>query len=226
MTGLGLLLAPLALFMLVSSITPGPNNLMLLSSGVRFGFSRTVPHLLGITAGMLLLIAVCAAGVGALLQASPRAGNVLTLACCGYLLWLALNLLRAADAPAAEAATDGARPMRIWEAVLFQFVNPKAWAIAVAACAISARLPLPAAARLSLLEAITLVVNLPCVSVWALFGRSLRHFLQAARLRQVFNVAMAGLVVATALWMAAPLWSGLSQEPADPVHDPVLLLGR
>jgi threonine/homoserine/homoserine lactone efflux protein len=225
MTSLALLLAPLTLFMFVSSITPGPNNLMLLASGLRFGFARTVPHLLGITGGMLALLAVAGAGVGALLQASPGAGNVLTLLCCAYLLWLALGLLRAADAPADETAAR-LRPLRAWEAVLFQFVNPKAWAIAVAACAISARLPLPLEARITLLAAVTVTVNLPCVSVWALFGRSLRRYLHIARMRQVFNLAMAALVVATALWMAAPMWSGSPLEPADPAHDPVLLLGR
>jgi threonine/homoserine/homoserine lactone efflux protein len=226
MTSLGLLLAPLALFMFVSSITPGPNNLMLLASGVRFGFARTVPHLLGITAGMLLLLAVSSAGVGALMQASPYAGKVLTLLCCAYLLWLAVGLLRAAEATAESEAAGRARPMHAWEAVLFQFVNPKGWAIAVAACTISTGLPLSPVTRMTLLLAVTVVVNLPCVSVWALFGGSLRRHLLQQRVRQVFNVAMAALVLATAVWMAAPLLHHADAGEGDPQADPALALGR
>ena len=128
MESLSLLLAPLAIFMFVSSITPGPNNLMLLSSGIRFGFNRTVPHMLGITGGMVLLLLVAYAGVGALLLASPGLDKLLTVACCAYLLWLATALLKN-DEPARGAAdaapgTTQARPMRMHEAALFQFVNP------------------------------------------------------------------------------------------------------
>src|SRR5581483_907049 len=150
MQSLGLLLAPLAMFMFVSSITPGPNNLMLLGSGIRFGFSRTIPHMLGITAGMVLLLLVSWAGVGALLLAAPGVGRLLGLLCCAYLFWLALVLLRDA-APADGASGAAARPMRFHEAVLFQFVNPKAWAMAVAACAIAEKFPLGVPARLGLM---------------------------------------------------------------------------
>jgi threonine/homoserine/homoserine lactone efflux protein len=208
MESLSLLLAPLALFMFVSSITPGPNNLMLLSSGLRFGFGRTLPHMFGITAGMVLLLALAYAGVGALLQASPGVEKLLVLGCCVYLLWLAQGLLNdAAPAPdAAKARTDAARPLHAYEAALFQFVNPKAWAMAVTACTIAAQLPLPASARLALMLLISAAVNLPCISVWALFGKGLRRQLQAPGMRAAFNRGMAALVVATALWMALPMF--------------------
>lgn len=228
MQSLGLLLAPLALFMFVSSITPGPNNLMLLSSGIRFGFGRTVPHLLGITAGMVLLLLVAYAGVGALLLAAPQVNGVLTLLCCGYLLWLAMALLREAGpaASGAEPASAG-RPLRLHEAVLFQFVNPKAWAMAVAASAIAGKLPLGLPARLGLMLLISAAVNLPCVSLWALFGQGMRRALEAPGPRRAFNLAMAALVVLTALWMLLPLLG----RPAAPVsleaaREPAYLLGR
>jgi threonine/homoserine/homoserine lactone efflux protein len=227
MENLALLLAPLALFMFVSSITPGPNNLMLLGSGIRFGFGRTVPHLLGITAGMVLLLLVSWAGVGALLLAAPGAGSMLSLLCCGYLFWLALGLLReAAPAPPGEAQPRG-RPMRLYEAVLFQFVNPKAWAMAVAACAIAGKFPLPLGARLGLMLALSAAINLPCVAMWALFGRGLRQRLEAPGARQAFNLAMSALVVATALWMLAPLFGqAVDIAAVDPAREPAYLLGR
>jgi len=226
MQSLGLLLAPLALFMFVSSITPGPNNLMLLGSGIRFGFNRTIPHMLGITSGMVLLLLVSWAGVGALLLAAPGVGRLLGLLCCAYLFWLALGLLRDVG-PAAGEPSAAARPMRFHEAALFQFVNPKAWAMAVAACAIAEKFPLGVPARLGLMLLISALINLPCVSVWALFGRNLRRYLHRPGLRQGFNLAMAALVVATALWMLAPLLSGnLDIAAVDAAREPAYLLGR
>ncbi len=229
MENLALLLAPLAMFMFVSSITPGPNNLMLLGSGIRFGFSRTIPHMLGITAGMVLLLLVSYAGVGALLLAAPGVGKLLGLLCCAYLFWLALALLRdAGPAPdGKEAAGASGRPMRFHEAALFQFVNPKAWAMAVAACAIAGKFPLGVPAQLGLMLLISAAINLPCVSVWALFGRGLRRHLHTPGVRQVFNLAMSALVVGTALWMLAPLLDGnLNVAAVDAARDPAFLLGR
>jgi len=231
MEDLSLLLAPLALFMFVSSITPGPNNLMLLSSGLRFGFNRTLPHMLGITAGMMLLLLVAYAGVGALLLASPGLDKLLTVACCLYLLWLAMALLRDEEpvqtgpAEPADGTAQRTRPLRVGEAVLFQFVNPKAWAMAVTACTIAAGFPLSTPVRLTLMVLISAAINLPCISVWALFGRTMRQHLGTAQLRQAFNLAMAGLVVATALWMLLPLMDG-NATSVDHGRDPAFSLGR
>jgi threonine/homoserine/homoserine lactone efflux protein len=220
---LSLYLVPLALFMFVSSITPGPNNLMLLSSGIRFGFRPTVPHLLGITGGLVVLLLVSYAGVGALLLAAPGLGKLMTAACCAYLLWLAAGLLKDQGPGAAEAGAT-ARPMRLSAAALFQFVNPKAWAMAVTACTIVAGLPLSIVAKVLLLTLLSAAINLPCVAVWALFGRTLRGGLRFASARLTFNLAMAALIVATALWMALPLLSHGST--ATPQYDPALSLGR
>ena len=232
MESLSLLLAPLAMFMFVSSITPGPNNLMLLSSGIRFGFNRTVPHMLGITGGMVVLLLIAYAGVGALMLASPGLDKLMTVACCAYLLWLATALLKndepgqgAAGADASQGAT-AARPMRLHEAALFQFVNPKAWAMAVAASTIADKFPLPLPARLTLMVLLSAAINLPCVSVWALFGKTMRHHLRTARVRQAFNFTMAALVVATVLWMLLPLMDGGTAAAIDPLREPAYALGR
>lgn len=221
---LSLSLVPLALFMFVSSITPGPNNLMLLSSGIRFGFRPTVPHLFGITGGLVVLLLLSYAGLGALLLAAPGLGRLMTLACCAYLLWLAAGLLKDRTPGTAEAG-GAARPMRLSAAALFQFINPKAWAMAVTACTIVAGLPLSLAARVLLLTLLSAAINLPCVAVWALFGRTLRGCLRLASVRLAFNLAMAALIVATALWMALPLLSHAAGGTA-PLYDPALSLGR
>ncbi len=231
MESLLLLLAPLALFMFVSSITPGPNNLLLLGSGIRHGFNRTLPHMFGITAGMVLLLLLAYAGVGVLLLASPGLDKLMTLACCLYLLWLAMALLK--DEAPAQTPADGARQARPWrahEAALFQFVNPKAWAMAVTACTIAEKFPLSTPLRLALMLLISAAINLPCVSVWALFGKALRRQLRTARVRQAFNLSMAALVVATAVWMVLPLMDGVVASAVDPAVDrgldPAFSLGR
>lgn len=221
MESLSLYFAPLALFMFVSSITPGPNNLMLLNSGIRFGFGRTMPHMLGVSGGLVLLLLVSYAGVGALLLAAPGVGKLMTAACCAYLLWLAAGLLK--DDGPGEAETGGAaRPMRLSAAALFQFVNPKAWAMAVTACTIVAGLPLSMPARVLLLTLLSAAINLPCVAVWALFGRTLRGALRFAAARLAFNLSMSALVVATALWMVLPLFA----QGGAALPDPALTLGR
>src|SRR6267154_494683 len=113
---------PLVTFMFVMSITPGPNNLMLLSSGARFGLRRTLPHLLGITSGFLLVLLVTFAGLDAVILAYPSLKSALTVACVLYLLWLGYQLLRAGspkDATPAPAGTNGGRPLSFWESTLF-----------------------------------------------------------------------------------------------------------
>lgn len=223
-----LLLAPLAMFMLVASITPGPNNLMLLSSGVRFGFNRTVPHLLGIVGGMALLLLVAYAGAAGLMLALPWIGQAMTLACCAYLLWLAGAMLRVEAPRNGGEPAAAAQPLRASEAVLFQFVNPKAWAMAVAACTMAGKLPLPETAKLGTLLLVCSIVNLPCVSLWALFGKSMRRHLDSPRVRQAFNGAMAALLLATALWMLWPLLAGIHLPATQdgPLLDPAVALGR
>lgn len=186
----------LASYMGVMSITPGPNNIMLTASGVNFGFRRTLPHMLGIALGcsvQLLLCAVLFAQIAGWLGAVRPA---LAVAGCAYLLWLSLRLARAA----APERRETARPMSFLAAALFQWINPKAWVMVLNACVLF--MPrdgqLSAAAAMALLA---LAVNLPCIAVWAWGGERLRHWLQQDRALRLFNLAMAGLLAATALWL-------------------------
>ena len=120
----------LGIYTLVMSITPGPNNIMLLASGARFGFRRTLPHLLGVSAGFTAqTVAVCA-GLGLVTERLPGLQAWLTWAGVGFMAWLAYKLLRSGPAGSVHAA----RPLSTLEAALFQLINPKAWVIAVRAC--------------------------------------------------------------------------------------------
>lgn len=192
--------------MFVASITPGPNNLMLMLAGTRFGFARTMPHLLGVTAGTVLVISLTYAGLGTLMLGHPRAVDGMTLACSLYLLWMARRLLGAGGRPAGNGEPQGrSRPMQLHEAVLFQFVNPKVWTMAVAAASIAARFPFHPAVTMTVVALTTAIVNSPCIALWAACGRILRHQLDDERTRRIFNGSMALLVLLTAVWIAWPV---------------------
>jgi threonine/homoserine/homoserine lactone efflux protein len=194
--------------MFVASITPGPNNLMLMLAGTRFGFAQTVPHLLGVTGGTVLIICITCAGLGTLMLGHPRVVDCMTIACALYLLWMATRLLglgaRSARAGNGDPA-DRSRPMRLHEAVMFQFVNPKVWTMAVAAAGIAARFPFPPAVSMTVVALTTAIVNSPCIALWAACGKVMRRQLDDAPTRRIFDGSMALLVVLTAIWIAWPV---------------------
>lgn len=193
-------LIPLALFAFVSSITPGPNNIMLTSSGILFGFVRSIPHMLGITAGFGVMLALCAAGIGSLILAVPAIHVVLKIAGSGYLLYLAWKLRKMAFS---QDDDGSARPMSFTGAALFQFANPKAWVMAITGA--SAFLPLvqPVSFAIALFCLVFCAINLPCVSVWAGTGAVLRRYLAQPKWQQVFSATMIVLTVysAAAIWL-------------------------
>ena len=193
-------LFPLALFAFVSSITPGPNNIMLTSSGILFGFARSIPHMLGITFGFGVLLALCAAGIGSLIMAAPSAQLLLKILGSGYLLYLAWKLRGMSFD---QDNRGGARPMSFWGAALFQFANPKAWVMAVAGA--SAFLPLvqPIGFAIGLFCLVFCTINLPCVSVWAGAGAVLRRYLAQPMWRRLFCWVMVALTAysAVAIWL-------------------------
>ena len=194
------LLLPLMSFAFVSSITPGPNNLMLSASGVVFGFNRTLPHLLGVTVGFTLLLVVCASGVGVLLVELPAAALILKVFGTVYLLYLAWTF-RNALAPQTEQAT--ARPLKFAEAVAFQFVNPKAWIMGLTAGSVFVPDLEPRYLALALMVAVFSIVNLPCIATWAALGATLKRWLTRDRWRRLFSGAIALLTVYSviAMWV-------------------------
>lgn len=186
----------LLVYAFVTSITPGPNNFMLLASGVNFGFWRTAPHMLGIGVGFLSLLLGVGFGLGAVLTAVPALHTILKVAGGAYLLYLAWRI--AMSRTLKDGGAAAARPMTFLEAAAFQWVNPKAWVMAVTAMAVYAD---PAAAFTSVLivSSAFAIVNLPSVSCWAGFGTALRGFLSDPMRLKWFNIAM-GLLLAATLW--------------------------
>ena len=198
-----LAIGPLALFVLVSSITPGPNNLLLLRSGAAFGVRRSLGHLAGVQLGFAGLVVLSHLGVGALLLALPGAFLVLRWACFGYLMYLAWLILRdSKPAPAVTAAPAvTSRPMRLVEAVLFQFVNPKAWMMTITIATAFYGNAAPRAVDLAAAVAVSLPIGAVCMLVWTAWGASIHAVLRTPRAMRIYSIAMALTVALTAVWM-------------------------
>lgn len=186
----------LLIYAFVTSITPGPNNFMLLASGVNFGFVRTIPHMFGIGFGFFTLLLGVGFGLGTVLTAFPQLHFALKILGGGYLLYLAWKI--AMSRKMAETKDANARPMSFVEASLFQWVNPKAWVMAITAMALyqDAQNPYWSVLLIGLVFALT---NFPSVSTWAAFGVGLRGFLSDPVRLKWFNICM-GLTLAATLW--------------------------
>jgi threonine/homoserine/homoserine lactone efflux protein len=178
-------------FALVMSITPGPNNTMLLASGVNFGFRRTLPHMLGITCGCVIMMMAIGLGLAQIFTRVPALYPAMEAVSVAYLLYLAWKI---AASHTLSVATANDRPMTFLQAAAFQWVNPKAWMMVVTgvtAFRIYDNLLINALA-LSIAFAI---VNLPSISVWAAFGLAVRRFLTGPAALRAFNWTMAALLV-------------------------------
>ena len=188
------LLLGFALFALVTSITPGPNNTMLLASGVNFGFNRTIPHMLGVTCGFFILVVAVGFGLGAVFQTYPLLYTVLRYVGAAYLLYLAWKI--AHSGPVAEGEQGEGKPISYLGAAAFQWVNPKAWIMAIGA--ISTYTPMQGYfTNVLVIAAVFALINLPSVSVWAGCGTLLRNVLKDRRWLRLFNWGMALLLVAS-----------------------------
>jgi len=191
------LITALILFALAASITPGPNNIMLLASGANFGLRRTVPHMLGISLGHAFMVSMVGLGLLQLFEAFPWLRDALMVICALYLLYLAWKIANAT--PPADAPSD-ARPLTFLQAAAFQWVNPKAWYMAIYAQTNFAPeggvfgVAWAGAIAVALIFACT---NLPSVTVWAWGGVQLRRWLEAPGRLRAFNIAMALLLVAS-----------------------------
>ncbi|MEZ2219190.1 LysE family translocator [Rhizobium sp. RCC_161_2] len=185
----------LLLFAFTTSITPGPNNMMLFASGVNFGFRRTIPHMLGIGVGFFVLLLGVGLGLGALLHTVPLLYTALKFAGGVYLVWIAWKIATSRSIAEKES---GAQPMSFLSAAAFQWVNPKAWVMAVTAMATytNPELYLISVVIVGLAFA---AVNVPSVSTWAGFGSALRDWLSDPVRLKWFNITMAVLLVLS-LW--------------------------
>jgi threonine/homoserine/homoserine lactone efflux protein len=186
------ILTALLIFAFVSSITPGPNNLMLMASGANFGFMRTIPHMLGVGLGFVAMVALVGLGLMQVFDRFPVAHMVLSVASVAYLLWLAFKIARAG------APQDGGKtgtPMTFLQAAAFQWVNPKAWTMALTAITLYA--PDRTVLTILLVAGAFGAVNLPCVSSWTVLGQQMRRLLTSPARLTAFNWTMAALLVAS-----------------------------
>lgn len=188
-------LTALVTFAFATSITPGPNNMMLFASGVNFGFRRTIPHMLGIGAGFLSLLIGVGLGLGALLATVPILYTGLKIAGGLYLLYIAWKIGSSRTLGEGKAS---ARPMTFLGAAAFQWVNPKAWVMAVTAMAVYVD-PDSYVWSVVVIGLVFAAVNLPSVSTWAGFGSVLREWLSVPVRLKWFNITMAVLLIAS-LW--------------------------
>lgn len=186
----------LAMFSFVMSVTPGPNNIMLLASGAQFGFRRTLPHMVGIGVGMAVLISSSLLGLGALFVLYPPLYIVLKWVGGGYLLWLAWKIASAPVNGISIEREQQASPMLWWQAALFQLINPKAWMMAISSVGtFSVQGDLYVQSGLWILVVFA-CINFPTISLWAGLGVSIRGWLTNAKRQRTFNLVMG---VATAL---------------------------
>ncbi|MBK0400375.1 LysE family translocator [Limibaculum sp. M0105] len=186
----------LAGFALASTWTPGPNNMMLASSGATFGFRRTLPHALGVALGFPVMLFLIALGLGEAFKRAPAFGAALGWVGCGVMLWLAWRIATAR----AAGSRRRPRPLSFAEASAFQWINPKAWVMSIgvsASFATGARPVLEAAVA----AGIFVLSGLSSAPGWAAFGAGLGRLLGDGWRLRAFNIAMAALLAASALWL-------------------------
>lgn len=185
--------AALLVFVVVTAFTPGPNNIMVTASGVNFGFMRTVPHMAGIAAGFCILLTACAAGLGVVFTAFPVLQTVLKVAGALYMLWLAWKV---ANSGPTSGDPDLATPMTFWQALLFQWVNPKGVVMALSVIAIYVR-PEHRLTDFAIVFGLEFLATVATVVTWTGFGVALRGVLSNPGHARTFNIIMALLLVAS-----------------------------
>ena len=186
---------PLVTFALATSVTPGPNNIMLTASGANFGFRRTIPHMLGVAIGFTVMVLAIGLGLSEVFKALPVIHQLLRYGGAAYLLYLAYRI-----ATAAPTTPDGARagrPLTFLQAALFQWVNPKGWMMAVGAISAYTTVGGDLVQESILIAGVFGAIGLPAVALWAGLGAAIGRLLQAKWALRAFNVAMALLLVAS-----------------------------
>ena len=186
------ILLALAAFAFVSSITPGPNNLMLMASGANFGFRRSIPHMLGIGIGFVVMLLLVGAGLIQVFDAYPVTHTILKTFSVAYLMYLAWKIANAAPV---DASSDKGNPMTFLQAAAFQWVNPKGWTMALTA--ITAYTPDRSLEAIVIVGLVFGLINLPAVSSWTVLGQQMARVLQSPARLRAFNWLMAGLLVAS-----------------------------
>ena len=191
------LFSALATFYFTMFFTPGPNNAMLTASGMKFGFIRTLPHLIGIPLGHILQIGLTCFGFTKLFLAYPQIQLYMKILCFLYLIYLSWKMIGSFSLVQKQTG----RPLKIYEAFLFQFINPKAWSIAVAVA--SGFFPSEENIILGLLfvTITAAIICFPTISLWALFGSSLRKFVKNIVVKKIIEYILAIMLILTGIFI-------------------------
>jgi len=200
----------LVAFTFSAGMTPGPNNIMLMTSGVNFGFRRTIPHMAGVALGFPAMVAIIGVGFGATILALPWFHDVVSLIGIPYILWLAWHIAATdtRDGIAREPAVDGSepdasvrasvkRPMSFLAASAFQWVNAKAWVMAIGMLALYAPVGYGVVGGIAIVILVNVLIAILSSVTWTAFGTVLAGLLNSPRRLRLFNVGMAGLLAAT-----------------------------
>ena len=191
------LFSALAAFYFTMFFTPGPNNAMLTASGMKFGYMRTLPHLIGISLGHILQIGLTCFGLANLFLIYPQVQFYMKILCFLYLLYLGWKMIGAFSLMQKETG----RPLRFYEASLFQFINPKAWSVAIAVASGFFPTEENIFMGVAFVTVTAAIINLPTCSLWALFGSGLRKFVNNEKIKKLIEYLLTLLLVLTGLYI-------------------------
>ena len=182
-------------FYFVMYVTPGPNNAMVLTSGIKFGFFKSIPHMSGITIGHVLQLILVCFGLGKIFQIFPQLQNILKILCSLYLLYLGYRIIGSFS----KIKVDDGRPLKFYEAALFQIVNPKAWTIS--SMAASGFLPEDGNLIVSIIfiSIVALIICPLSISPWAAFGSAIRNIVKNNKIKALIEYFLAILLLITAI---------------------------
>ena len=184
------------IFGVIAAVTPGPNNVMLTTTGLNFGVRRGVPHLLGICIGFPVMLALIGLGFGTLFQLYPILHEAIRIVGIVYLLYLAWKI---ATTRTVAGESSQSKPINFWQAAAFQWVNPKAWIMGSSALAAYTTLDDNFFIQVVIICLTFLLITIPCAGVWLVFGAGLQRFLKDPGHLRIFNIIMALLLIASIL---------------------------
>ena len=189
------LIFALVSFYFVMYVTPGPNNAMVLTSGLKFGFFRSIPHMTGITIGHVTQLILVCLGLGKIFQIYPEIQSILKILCAIYLIYLGYKIVGSFS----KLKDDGTRPLKFYEAALFQIVNPKAWTIS--SMAASSFLPKDGNLFLSIIfiASVALIICPISISPWAAFGSGIKNLVKNNKIKVIIEFFLAFLLLITAI---------------------------
>ena len=179
----------------VMFVTPGPNNAMLTASGVKFGFKKTIPHMLGIPFGHVIQITLVCFGLGNLFQKYPLIQFYLKWICFIYLLYLGWKIIGSF----VDNEKETGRPLKFYEGAFFQFINPKAWVVALTAATAFFPNEENFIVATSFVAVTAPFICLPSISLWAFFGSSIKLIIKNKKIKKIVEYLLAALLVITAI---------------------------